>query len=90
MEETFRFFIRKEWGDKMVAFRNNELDELCADFKVYLDSKLTDEAKELIIPKGEAEVIFNWNNPLKKNGFHPAYYLHFTEYLKTRMDECSN
>lgn len=86
MKDTFRYFVRKNFAEAGEQLTNEAIDELGDEFHKYLNIKLNDEAKERILPKNAAEVIINTDNPLKTNGFHPAYVLHFTEWIKIMQE----
>ena len=39
-----------------------------------------------VVPKDAIEVIIDMDHPLKENGFHPAFMLHFMDFLKIMKD----
>lgn len=79
MKDTFRYFIRKNFPE--VDFSNEEIDAMDIEFHNHLNSILTDDQKESILPKGAIEVIMQLDHPFKNQGFHPAYYLHFVQWV---------
>ena len=81
MTDIFRFFVRKNFTEVSEQMDNVSIDELGIKFHEYLEIKLSPEAKALILPKNSMEVILQQGNPLKVNGFHPAYAIHFAEWI---------
>lgn len=86
MEEWFRFFIRKNYP-KAAGFSNNILDELSEEFDKYLRSKLNEYQLKTILPESIMDIIKNMDHPLKRNGFHPALFIHFDDFLKAKIKE---
>ena len=84
MKDIFRFFIRKNWKHNDLS--NDELDDLGEEFEKYLNEKLSKDAWDKIVPKDPQEVIRDMDHPLKENGFHPAFMLHFMDFLKIMKD----
>lgn len=79
-EHLFRVFIRSQY--KGIDIRNETCDEIGTGFAEYLDGlNLTDKQRENILPKNEADVIMNFQNPLRMSGFPAAYVLHFTQFV---------
>ncbi len=76
----FRFFIRKNY--KELELTNEEIDSIGIDFMEYLNTNLTNEILERIMPKSEIDVIMNADNLLLQSGFHPALVIHFMEFVK--------
>lgn len=87
MKDVFRYFIRKNFPEAGEKMTNQSIDELGEEFHRYLDVKLSDEAKEKILPTGATEIIMNSDHPFKTNGFHPAYVLHFNEWIDQMKEE---
>jgi hypothetical protein len=87
MEDTFRYFVRKNFAEAGDQLTNEAIDELGEEFLRHLDIKLSDETKDKILPKSAIDVIMNADNPLRTNGFHPAYVLHFTEWIKQMTED---
>jgi hypothetical protein len=81
-KDIFRYFIRKNFPDIGKEISNKDIDEIGIEFHKYLDSKLSEEQKEKILPKDAMTVIMHSNHPLKTNGFEPAYVLHFIGWSK--------
>lgn len=83
--DLFRYFIRKNFP-KVDEISNDEIDSIGIDFHNYLDKKLNDEQKERILPKSSIDVIMNSDHPFKTNGFEPAYFLHFDQWVKDQVE----
>ena len=61
---------------------NYELDCLNIKFIEYLNKQnFKNEIIEKIIPKSCIEVIKDMGNPLKENGYHPAFKLYFIQFI---------
>ena len=86
MKEVFRFFIRINFPDFGSKISNDDIDELGILFHKHLDSKLTEEQKQKILPKDSMTVIMQMEHPLKTNGFEPAYVLHFTLWIREQSE----
>ena len=80
----FRFFIRKNYQGIEVS--NEDCDELNIQFSDYLKSKCDEKQLSNFFPKKEFDVILNSDNPLKVNGFHPAFFLHFSNFIKEQKE----
>jgi hypothetical protein len=87
MKDTFRYFIKTNFVEAMEQMTIQAIDELGEEFHRYLDIKLKDETKEKILPKNAMDVIMNIDHPLKQNGFHPAYVMHFHEWIKVMQEQ---
>ena len=87
MKDTFRYFIRKNFVEAGKEMSNEDIDELGIEFHKYLDEKLNEEQKQKILPKSPMEVIMNMEHPLKRNGFEPAYVLHFTQWVELMQSQ---
>jgi hypothetical protein len=87
MEEVFRFFIRKTWPKAGKELSNDVIDSMGIEFKEYLDKETTEDQRKKFMPLGEFDVISNLDNPLRVNGFHPAFTMHFTQFIKKLQDE---
>jgi len=85
MTDIFRYFIRKNWKEAGKTLTNEDIDGLGIEFYKYLDETLTEEVKDKIIPKTPMDIIMD-ESILKHNGFHPAYTLHFTDFIKKMKD----
>lgn len=88
MEERdnwFRYFLRKNFPMVGNSMSNEDCDAIGEDFMSYLEIKVSEEGRNKIIPKNNMEIILNVDHPLKQNGFHPALYLHFEEFLKESL-----
>lgn len=90
--ELFRYFIRKFYNG--VDMSNEEIDEIRNDFVKYLENMNFNQLqRENCLPKNEADIIMNMDNPLRMFGFPPAFVLHFTKYVEeqakkiTELDE---
>jgi hypothetical protein len=86
MQDIFRYFIRKNFpaiGDELT---NENIDEISVEFHKHLDLKLNAEQKDKILPKNAMEIIMKSNAPFTTNGFHPAYVLHFTQWVKEQAE----
>lgn len=82
----FRVFIRSQY--KGIDWSNDECDEVGIGFAEYLDQlNLTHEQKKNILPISEVDVVMNLEHPLRMNGFHAAYVLHFTRYVEKVQKE---
>lgn len=86
MQDTFRYFIRKNFPEIGGELSNKDIDEIGVEFHKHLDGKLSEEQKERILPKNAMDVIINSGHPFKTNGFEPAYILHFTEWVKEQSE----
>ena len=87
MTDVFRFFIRKSFPEIGNKLSNEEIDGMGVVFHEHLDSKLSDEQKEKVLPKSATEVIMKIGHPFTTNGFEPAYVLHFTQWIKEQLEE---
>ena len=87
MTDVFRFFIRKSFPEIGNKLSNEEIDGMGVVFHEHLDSKLSDEQKERVLPKSATEVIMKIGHPFTTNGFEPAYVLHFTQWIKEQLEE---
>lgn len=77
----FRYLVRKMYED--VVMSNEDIDEIRLDFIEYLKNKnFTELQQKNCLPKNEADVILNMDNPLRIFGFPPAFILHFTNYVE--------
>ena len=76
----FRFFIRKNY--KELELSNEDIDSIGIDFMEYLNTNLSNEILERIMPKSEIDVIMNTDNLLLESGFHPALVIHFMNFVK--------
>lgn len=84
-KEIFRYFFRKNYNEMEIS--NEECDLMGEQFYDYLNElNLTDEQKKNILPKNEIDIIMNSNHPLKMDGFPPAYFLHFTQFVKKQIE----
>jgi hypothetical protein len=62
---------------------NEEIDEIRLDFIKYLENMNFNQLqRENCLPKNEADVLINMDNPLRIFGFPPAFILHFTNYVE--------
>ena len=86
MKDTFRYFIRKNFPEFWNEISNEDIDEIGIEFHKHLDSKLSEEQKERILPKNAMTIIMQSEHPLKTNGFEPAYVLHFTQWVKEQSE----
>lgn len=86
-EDTFRFFIRKNWVEAGKLLDNESIDNLGITFHEYLNDTIDGATWEKIVPKNALDVMYNMDNPTYTNGFHPAYMLHFTEFVRTMNEE---
>lgn len=86
MQDTFRYFIRRNFHEIGSELRDKDIDEIGVEFHNYLDGKLTEAQKEIIVPKHVKDVIVKSKHPLKTNGFHPAYVLHFIQWAKEQSE----
>ena len=86
MKDTFRYFIRKNFPEFGNEISNEDIDEIVIEFHEHLDSKLSEEQNERILPKNAMDVIMKSEHPLKTNGFEPAYVLHFTQWIKEQSE----
>lgn len=86
MQDTFRYFIRKNFPEIGSELSNKDIDEIGVEFHKHLDSKLSEEQKERILPKNAIDVIIKSGHPFKTNGFEPAYVLHFTQWVKEQSE----
>lgn len=86
-KEAFRYFIRKNWELAGVELDNEHLDTMGEDFHEYLDEKVSLDIWNKIVPKDLWDVMSNQENPLYTNGFHPAYIIHFTDYVKVMNEQ---
>lgn len=85
----FRFFVRKNYQNIVIS--NEDLDGMCVEFNKYLDAlNLEPDFIEKISPKNEMEVILQMDNPIKQNGFHPAIYLHFHQFLAKMQNSATS
>jgi len=80
----FRYFIRIQFPDIKDQLTNDDLDALNEGFNEYLN-KIPEEKRNNFLPNKETDLIVNITNPLYFNGFHPAFVLHFTEFIKTEQ-----
>ena len=85
MIDTFRFFIRKNFPE-IGEISNEEIDEIGSEFHKHLDNKLNEEQKQRVMPKSAMDVIMNTEHPFRTNGFEPAYVLHFTQWVKDKLE----
>lgn len=90
MEKLFRYFLAKNFQDAFNQMKVSDMDSLGEEFHRYLELKLSPEQKERILPKNGMEVIMNADNPLKRYGFHPAYVLHFTEWIQIMQEKSTD
>lgn len=90
MEKLFRYFLAKNFQDAFNQIKISDMDSIGEDFHQYLETKLSQEQRDRILPKNEMEVIMNADNPLKRHGFHPAYVLHFTEWIQIMQEKAAN
>jgi len=81
MKDTFRYFIRKTWPEAGKELSNEAIDSLGIEFEKYLNENVPKEKQLNFVPKSPAEVIMDSENPMKKNGFHFGYVMHFTEFM---------
>lgn len=82
--DIFALFIRSMYPIENIG--NSEMEHLHTDFNKYLHSlNLSEDIINKIVPKSLADVLLKQNSPLHKNGFHPAFVLHFTQYIKENM-----
>ena len=86
MKDTFRYFIRKNFPEFGNEISNEDIDEIGIEFHEHLDSKLSEEQNERILPKNAMDVIMKSEHPLKTNGVEPAYVLHFTQWIKEQSE----
>ena len=63
MQDTFRYFIRKNFPEIGSELSNKDIDEIGVEFHKHLDSKLNDEQKERILPKNAMDVIMKSEHP---------------------------
>lgn len=90
MKELFRYFLAKNFKEAFNQMNVSDMDQLGEEFHRYLAVKLSKEQMEKIFPVSEIDVIMNSDNPLKVHGFHPAYLLHFTEWIKIMQEQVNN
>lgn len=87
--DLFRYFIRKLYKD--VEMSNEDIDEIGEGFYEYLRGlNLTEKQKQNILPKDTFDVIINSSNPFRREGFPPAYFLHFTQYVEKQKEALNN
>jgi hypothetical protein len=87
-KETFRYFLRKVHG--LTEPTNEECDEICDSFMTYLNNKCTPKQLDNFMPQSVVEVVMGQGNPFKMDGFHPAFVLHFQEYVKKTVESQLN
>lgn len=77
-EIIFRYFLRKVYK---VEASNEDCDEICTGFSQYLNEKCTPEQLKNFVPSTPLDIIMNDKNPLRHDGFHPAFLLHFDGFV---------
>lgn len=87
LKETFRYFVRKNYEEASKDLGVEEIDELGVEFHSHLRDKLDDDAWETIVPNNSMDLIMKIGHPFKINGFHPAYVLHFSEWIEKMSQE---
>ena len=70
---------------------NEDLLEIGAEFKKYLEAKFVDQMEKLpdiwsIDPK---DIIPNLGHPFRTNGYHPALIIHFGEFCGKMAKEAT-
>lgn len=84
--DLFRYFLRKNY--KEIEMTNEECDGLGEEFYKYLRAlNLTQGQRKNILPKDIFDVILNADDPLRTNGFPPAYVLHFTQFVEQQKEK---
>lgn len=84
-KELFRYFLRKNY--KNIDLTNEECDEIGEAFEHYLNQKCTPQQLKNFVPESPMEVIMNEDSPLKQNGFHPAFVLHFMDFVELQKEK---
>jgi hypothetical protein len=84
----FRYFVRKNWP--AIQITNDWLDSLKSEFEQYLTAKdLKPDAQALILPRSPGEIMM-CQKPNYTHGFHPAFVLHFTHFIKEQLEKKEN
>lgn len=82
--DIFYYFVRKNFVG--IKISNQQLDDLKPEFEKYLaDKNLKPEALALIMPRHIAEILMD-HKPTYIHGFHPAFVLHFHEFIKEQTE----
>lgn len=82
---TFRYFFLKQYP--FIKFKHEMIDSLKSEFEQYLTQKdLKPEALALIMPRPIVEILM-YDKPTYIHGFHPAFVLHFHEFIKENLKE---
>lgn len=80
--DMFRYFLRKNFESIVNNESNEDIDILGLQFNEYLKENLSDEVINRIVPNNIAKLLIESNHPLKQNGFNPALFIHFTNFIK--------
>lgn len=83
---AFRYMLRKNYPAALFL-PNKVVDQLGIKFDTELKSKVDIKTYLKIAPKDVVEIIMNMDHPFKHNGFHPAYVLHFNNWLQEQKKE---
>jgi hypothetical protein len=57
IQDTFRYFIRKKFPEIGSELSNKDIDEIGVEFHKHLDSKLSEQQKERILPKNAMNLL---------------------------------
>jgi hypothetical protein len=87
-KEIFRYFLRKV--HKLTEPTNEECDEIHDSFMEYLNNKCSPEQMENFMPTTLFDLISNSGHPFRTEGFHPAYILHFSEFVRINVEGETN
>lgn len=91
-KKVFRHFIGINWREAAKQLSTDDIDALGYEFNNYLFNivKITDNVKTNIMPKSMVDVFSKHLNPLFDKGFHPAYVLHFNDFINHMKNNQSN
>lgn len=64
---------------------SSHFDELFESFNTYLNETCTAEQLENFMPISPMQLLTNMSSPIHTAGFHPAYCLHFVEFVKIQL-----
>ena len=83
----FRFFIRTFFEELKAS--NELIDSIGLKFHAYLDSKLSEDQKREIIPETIYKLLISQSGKLVRtdHGFHPAYRVHFDQWLQKTLEQ---
>lgn len=84
--DLFLFFLRVNYPNIYDIFKINPFEtskEINLRFSKYLKNKCSEEQLKNFLPESHANVLLYFLNkhPLYINGFHPAFIIHFNNFL---------